>query len=191
MEKLVKQIVQYIDNECSMNESEKDILRFGVESTIELGISLIVSILILWSMDMILEGMVFFVIFIPVRMLAGGYHSENYFYCLFLSSVTLVIVMILSKYVHLAKELLVILILLMELLIGMFGPIVNPERPVTKTEYIMFTKRLAKIFVLVAFVSIGLSVSKYSELLNVVFLSLCLVLCSSFVGKLKYRRDQI
>ena len=191
MEKLVKQIVQYIDNECSMNESEKDILRFCVESTIELGISLIVSILILWSMDMILEGMVFFVIFIPVRMLAGGYHSENYFYCLFLSSVTLVIVMILSKYVHLAKELLVILILLMELLIGMFGPIVNPERPVTKTEYIMFTKRLAKIFVLVAFVSIGLSVSKYSELLNVVFLSLCLVLCSSFVGKLKYRRDQI
>jgi len=191
MEKLVKQIVQYIDNECSMNESEKDILRFGVESTIELGISLIVSILILWSMDMILEGMVFFVIFIPVRMLAGGYHSENYFYCLFLSSVTLVIVMILSKYVHLAKELLVILILLMELLIGMFGPIVNPERPVTKTEYIMFTKRLAKIFVLVAFVSIGLSVSKYSELLDVVFLSLCLVLCSSFVGKLKYRRDQI
>lgn len=191
MEKLVKQIVQYIDNECSMNESEKDILRFGVESTIELGISLIVSILILWSMDMILEGMVFFVIFIPVRMLAGGYHSENYFYCLFLSSVTLVIVMILSKYVHLAKELLVILILLMELLIGMFGPIVNPERPVTKTEYIMFTKRLAKIFVLVAFVSIRLSVSKYFELLNVVFLSLCLVLCSSFVGKLKYRKDQI
>lgn len=191
MEKLVKQIVQYIDKEYSMNESEKDILRFGVESTIELGISLIVSILILWSMDMILEGMVFFVIFIPVRMLAGGYHSENYFYCLFLSSATLVIVMILSKYVHLAKELLVMLILLMELLIGMFGPIVNPERPVTKTEYIMFTKRLAKIFVLVAFVSIRLSVSKYFELLNVVFLSLCLVLCSSFVGKLKYRKDQI
>lgn len=191
MEKLVRQIVQGINSEYSMNESEKDILRFGVESALELGISLIVSMIILFGMDMILEGMVFFMIFIPVRMLAGGYHSENYFYCLILSSVTLIAVMILSKHVHLEKELMIILILLMELLIGMFGPIVNSQRPVTKTEYIVFTKRLARLFVIIAFISIGLSFSKYFELLNVVFLSLCLVLCSSLIGKIKYRKDQI
>jgi len=191
MERLAKQIMQYINEEFSVSKPEQEILQFGIEAAIEIAINIVVSFLILWKMQMIVEGIIFFAVFIPTRMLAGGYHSKGYWQCLIFSSVTLIMVMTLSKYVHFVKEILIILILLMELLIGMLGPIVNAERPVTRNEYIIFTKKLAKVFVVIAFFSIGLSCTKYYNLLNIVFLSLCLIFCSSILGKIKYKQNQI
>lgn len=191
MERLAKQVVQCITNEYSLDESRQEILLFGIQSVMEMGINIFVSILILIKMNMVLEGITFFCIFIPLRMLAGGYHLDSYLGCFLFSCLTLIGVMVLSRSLHLNEDMLLTLILIAELLIGMLGPTVNSERPVSKSEYIVFTKRLAKLFVVIAGVSIAVRYSTFAELLNVIFLSLCLVFITSIMGKIKYRQDQI
>lgn len=191
MEQVVEHIMHYINQEYSLNEPEQEIIRFGVESAIELGINLLVSILILYKMDMLLEGLIFFSVFIPIRTLAGGYHSDSYLYCLLFSIFTLVTVMVLSKRIEINTNLLIILILIMELIIGMIGPVINSERPVSQKEYIVFSRNLYKIFVVIALFCVWMGVVGYSKLLNIVFLSLCLILITSIIGKIKYKQYQI
>lgn len=84
-----------------------------------------------------------------------------------------------------------ILILILELVIGMIGPIINSERPVSQKEYIVFSKKLYKIFVIDAVLSVWIGATGYDELLNTVFLSLYLIVATLVIGKIKYKEYQI
>lgn len=191
MKQLVEHIMFYINKEYSLEQSEQEVIQFGIEAALEVGANLVISILILYKMGMMMEGLIFFCTFIPIRTLAGGYHSDSYLCCVLFSAVTLIAVMTLSRYISINKELMVILILFLELVIGMIGPIINSERPVSQKEYIKFSKKLFKIFVIDAVLCVWIGVIGYDELLNTVFLSLCLIVITLVIGKIKYKEYQI
>lgn len=191
MKQLVEQIMIYINKEYSLEKSDQEIIQFGIEAALEVGTNFLISILILYKMDMVLEGLIFFGIFIPIRTLAGGFHSDSYLCCLLFSAFTLFTVMILGKHITVSKQLIMILILILELIIGMIGPIINSERPVSQKEYIIFSKKLYRIFVIDAVFCVWIGATDYAELLNIVFLSLCLIVITLLIGKIKYRKYQI
>lgn len=191
MKQLVEHIMFYINKEYSLEQSEQEIIQFGIEAALEVGVNLVISILILYKMGMMMEGLIFFCTFIPIRTLTGGYHSDSYLCCVLFSAVTLIAVMTLSRYISINKELMVILILFLELVIGMIGPVINSERPVSQKEYIKFSKKLFKIFVIDAVLCVWIGVIGYDELLNTVFLSLCLIVFTLIIGKIKYKEYQI
>lgn len=181
----------YINKEYSLEQSEQEIIQFGIEAALEVGANLVISILILYKMGMMVEGLIFFCTFIPIRTLAGGYHSDSYLCCVLFSALTLIAVMNLSRYISINKELMVILILFLELVIGMIGPVINSERPVSQKEYIKFSKKLFKVFVIDAVLCVWIGVIGYDELLNTVFLSLCLIVVTLVIGKIKYKEYQM
>lgn len=189
--KLVERIMFYINKEYSLEQSEQEIIQFGIEAALEVGANLVISILILYKMGMMVEGLIFFCTFIPIRTLAGGYHSDSYLCCVLFSALTLIAVMNLSRYISINKELMVILILFLELVIGMIGPVINSERPVSQKEYIKFSKKLFKVFVIDAVLCVWIGVIGYDELLNTVFLSLCLIVVTLVIGKIKYKEYQM
>lgn len=191
MKQLIERIMFYINKEYSLEQSEQEIIQFGIEAAFEVGINLVISILILYKMGMIIEGLIFFFIFIPIRTLTGGYHSNSYLYCLLFSIFTLIAVMRLSRHIRIARDLLLILILFLELVIGMLGPVINSERPVSQKEYIKFSKKLFKIFVIDAVLCVWIGAIGYDELLNTVFLSLCLIVVTLVIGKIKYKEYQM
>ena len=191
MKQLVEHIMACINQEYALEKSEQEIIQFGIEAALEVGANVFISILILYKMDMMLEGLIFFSTFIPIRTLAGGYHSESYLCCLLFSACTLMGVMILSSHINISKELIMILILILELVIGMIGPIINSDRPVSQKEYIVFSKKLYKIFVIDAVLCVCIGATGYDELLNIVFLSLCFIVATLVIGKIKYKEYQI
>lgn len=191
MKQLVERIMFYINKEYSLEQSEQEIIQFGIEAALEVGANLVISILILYKMGMMVEGLIFFCTFIPIRTLAGGYHSDSYLCCVLFSALTLIAVMNLSRYISINKELMVILILFLELVIGMIGPVINSERPVSQKEYIKFSKKLFKVFVIDAVLCVWIGVIGYDELLNTVFLSLCLIVVTLVIGKIKYKEYQM
>ena len=191
MKQLIERIMFCINKEYSLEQSEQEIIRFGIEAAFEVGINLLISILILYKMGMIIEGLIFFCIFIPIRTLTGGYHSNSYLCCLLFSIFTLIAVMRLSRQISIARNLLLILILFLELVIGMIGPVINSERPVSQKEYIKFSKKLFKIFVIDAVLCVWIGAIGYDELLNTVFLSLCLIVVTLVIGKIKYKEYQM
>ena len=61
----------------TLEKSEQEIIQFGIEAALEVGANVFISILILYKMDMMLEGLIFFSTFIPIRTLAGGLSFQN------------------------------------------------------------------------------------------------------------------
>ena len=64
MEKISRKIVQCIDENITLDNSQKEIINFGLQATLEISLNLLISILVLFELHMIKEGVVFFLVFI-------------------------------------------------------------------------------------------------------------------------------
>lgn len=93
MEKISRKIVQCIDENITLDNSQKEIINFGLQATLEISLNLLISILVLFELHMIKEGVVFFLVFIPLRKYSGGYHADTYIKCFIISILTLITIM--------------------------------------------------------------------------------------------------
>ena len=64
MEVLSEKIVQYADRAGLLEDTQRSVLKFGIESSLEIGTNILVSLLLLYKLNMIPEGIFFFCIFI-------------------------------------------------------------------------------------------------------------------------------
>lgn len=190
MKQTIDEITQYVAKVYQLSKSQAECLSFGIQVTVEIGINIILSVIILGMVDMLWEGVFFFCIFIPVRTYSGGYHSNTYLKCLFLSILTMSGVMFACKVMNFPCLVLVGIIIVENLLIAALAPAISAERPVTKQEYQKFSKKLKIILTGVLFLSICLAVIGLKKMLNIVCLSLLLILTTLIMGKIKYKQYQ-
>lgn len=191
MEHAVDKIMQRIDEAYTLSETDKEVLRFGIQAGMELILNLLISIFILYKLHMMWEGLLFFGIFIPIRTLAGGYHSDTYLRCLLFSVLTLTGILVVSNYIELPISLLLAVILLLEGVIGWISPVVNADRPVSKREYCMFKRRLRIVLLIDGILSICLWRMQCEKAMNITALSLMLILVTLILGRIKYKSYQI
>ncbi len=191
MEVLSEKIVQYADRAGLLEDTQRSVLKFGIESSLEIGTNILVSLLLLYKLNMIPEGIFFFCIFIPVRMYSGGYHTDTYFRCLIFSVLSLFCVMQLSLRLHVALWLVFVFISLQIVTIWMIAPVINTARPVSNREYQTFTGKLRRTLVIVE-ITAGMSVALGSRrLTNIIMFCLLLILITLLAGKIKYRDYQM
>lgn len=191
MEYVTVKLMQYIENAYSLNESQREIVKFGVQSALEIGSNLLISILVLYKINMIWQGILFFSIFIPIRTFAGGYHSNTYFRCLMFSVITLIMVLEISQNVQIPEKLSIPIIVFLEMVIGKIAPVINADRPVSNREYKLFAKRLKIVLSFVAIFSGWLVFWHYRQAISVIVFSLVLIVITLIIGKIKYREYQM
>lgn len=191
MERAVDKIMQYIDEAYTLEESDKEVLRFGIQAAMELTLNLLISIFILYRLHMMWEGLLFFAIFIPIRTLAGGYHSDTYLRCLLFSVLTLTGILVASNYMELPTGLLLVVILLLEGAVGRIAPVVNADRPVSKREYGIFKRRLKIVLLIDGIFSIFLWRMQCDKAVNIIASSLMLIVVTLILGRIKYKSYQI
>lgn len=98
MEKLSIRIADLLLKKQYIEESMYNIYQYGMQMTLEIGLSFITSIVICCIWGKIAEGIIFFAIFIPLRSYLGGFHMKSYRACYICSCVTLVAVLGLSSF---------------------------------------------------------------------------------------------
>lgn len=97
MKKLSIKIVDFLLKNQYIEKSMYNIYQYGMQVTLEIGLSFITSILICFLWGKIAEGIIFFALFIPLRSYLGGFHLKSYKACYILSCLTLIIVLKLSS----------------------------------------------------------------------------------------------
>lgn len=178
-----------IEKECSLDRSKKEIIRFGIQSGLELLVNLITSLIILYVMDMFIEGIFFFIVFIPIRIFSGGYHADTFFRCWILSSATVFLVLEMADKFALSEILNFIGICILIVAIWSSGAVVNDNRPVSQKEYKKFLK---KLHITLSFqVVLAAVIIKMEEtvLINILIFSLMVNLLSLMIGRIKYRNN--
>ena len=186
MERIAKKLTAYIIGKGIVAESEERIYLYGFQMGLELISNLIVSILIAMKMDMLPQAAVFFIVFIPIRSYAGGFHFEKYLHCFILSVVTYVGVLELSQILTIAGEIHVVADVVLLILVRYLFPVQNVRRMIDKDEKQYFSKKLQQILVADFVLIVVLLVLKKEDLLAVVSLTLVLIVVSMIAGKIKY-----
>ena len=144
MENLSQRIVQHIDQNFELDNTQREVIAFGIQSALEIGLNLVVSILVLYKLHMLKEGLFFFLIFIPLRKYSGGYHADTYIKCFIFSIVTLIIVMKGSLLLRLSNMSSMIVVVLLSCAMWKIGPASVAERPVSEREYRKFRNKFKK-----------------------------------------------
>ena len=148
---------------------------------LNIGITLIIGIMLneLW------QSIVFSLGYIPIRSFAGGYHAKTPHMCTIFSSLMILIVLLIIKFVTLSNLLVLLMWIVSSSIILAFSPVQDNHKPLDEIERVVYHN---KTIILLILDSIGIIVSMVFSLRSI---SYCLVLslfCLSIMlilGKLK------
>lgn len=190
MKSLARILAEYVFNKGMITKEECQEYEYGFVIAMEKGLSLIISLCIAVLMNAIVEAILFFIIFIPLRKYAGGLHLSKYSYCLILSCLTFSAVMYISKFLQIDSSIALLLIICMDLLIIVMYPVENINRDVDEKENIFFKKRLERnllINLVIAMVCILFNKRHY---LLVIVGTLVMITSTMYIGKIKYNKEK-
>lgn len=183
MQRVETFLTQYLIEKQVIDEADREVYQYGLLRGVEMLGNMGICMLIAWWLDMVFEGLFFYIFFIPLRSYAGGLHLKNYISCFILSLFTFIAILMLAKWCVLPRY----------LLIAAFGglvgalmylyPVENVHRRVTETENQYFRKKL-KLFVAVdaVIMIVSLAIKNYS-IAMVADLVVFLVVLTMIIGK--------
>ena len=128
-----------------ISKSVKDVYRYGIEITISSIIGFVITCLIGLLFRMLMQTMLFYVIFILLRSMTGGYHAKTYLKCNFIFSIITLFIVTFSKAAYEMQITFGILTLLFLPSIAIFiwiAPVENVNKPI-KAEKRVYWKSIS------------------------------------------------
>ena len=128
-----------------ISKSVKYVYRYGIEITISSIIGFVITCLIGLLFRMLMQTMLFYVIFILLRSMTGGYHAKTYLKCNFIFSIITLFIVTFSKAAYEMQISFGILTLLFLPSIAIFiwiAPVENVNKPI-KAEKRVYWKSIS------------------------------------------------
>lgn len=98
MEKLSIKMANLLVKKKYIEEKMYSIYQYGLQMALEIGCSFITSIIICCLWGKVIEGIIFFVVFIPLRSYLGGFHMKSYWVCYICSCISLIVILWISSF---------------------------------------------------------------------------------------------
>lgn len=188
MGRIAERLADYIIQRGTIKEDEREIYEYGFSITIEILLCVIACFSISMALHTFVEGILFFVIFIPLRSYAGGLHLSSYWSCFSLSCLTFLIIMLLEKNLKLPIYIALITFFILEIVIYNLYPVENVNREIDTDEDIEFRKRLKQFLIMDGTLAVIFAVLGWRKYLQTFTLTLVLVAITMAIGKYKNKR---
>lgn len=188
MKRLAKALSEYVVHKGVVKEEEYSIYEYGFLIALEIILSLLISLGIAYALHMVVEGILFFIIFIPLRSYAGGLHMEHYWTCLLLSCLTFTAILIVGKFVNL--PVFASFLMLVPLMAGVWfmHPVENVNREVDEDEARYFKKQLRNFLLMDTIIAAFCMTFKKEVYLVTITATFFVVAATMVLGKLKNNR---
>lgn len=188
MKRLEEVLTDYVIQKGMVKEEDRELYEYGFTMTIEVGLFVLSSLLVSLYLHMFMEGILFFLIFAPLRSYAGGLHLDKFHSCFILSCLTFSGILLIVRYVHIPMLFSFIALIILEVAVYTLYPVENINREVDSEENRFFKKRL-KIFLvidlLLAIICAVLKKECYVFLISVTFF---MIVITMILGKYKNMR---
>lgn len=189
MKHLAIVLTDYIIGKSVIEESERDVYEYGFQFAFETILCFIISILIAILLRMIPEGILFLILFIPLRSYAGGMHLERYIFCLLLSCLTYLGVLLINKYIDIPIFISVIGVIALTAATWFLYPAKHVNREIDETEEAYFKKRLKFLLLTDTLLCFIMLLLRYDKLISLMFFVFLLVVITMIIGKIKYYKS--
>lgn len=151
---LAEHLSQSISKRLKYSELKQQWLRYGLENTLSQVFSFSLIFIIAIFLNVVIEVLVFTVIFLPLRKRAGGFHFENDLVCSAVSIVLCFGSVFLAKQIahssYVAVGISLIIALLGEIVIIIFAPIRHPKLHLVKSEIVKLKKSTRIICIVIS-----------------------------------------
>lgn len=170
--------------------SKKEVYVYGFKLLISTTFLVISILTVSVLLDQFALGCIFLMVYIPCRMVSGGYHAKTYSKCYWVSLVTYLGVMYASLLSHNTWGLLS-LIIFYSLVIFIWAPVISSKHPLSGRA-ILRNRRLARIIIAVAdgWVIHQILTHNISKAVGVVVASLAAVAVMMIIVKMEERREK-
>ena len=142
MNKIAEKLTDYIIAKNIIEEKNRELYKFGFLVALEKFIFLIICLTIAIYMNSFLMALIFFIIFIPLRSFAGGFHFDSYKLCFFMSCLVYIFCVFFGDFFCFSRMTYMIVVFLLELGIYYIYPVDHVNRMVDDEENIYFKKKL-------------------------------------------------
>ncbi len=185
MKRIAEALADYVIQKGMVKEEDRELYEYGFTMTIEVGLFVLSCLLVSLYLHMFMEGILFFLIFAPLRSYAGGLHLDKFHSCFILSCLTFSGILLIVRYVHISMLFSLIALFILEAAIYALYPVENINREVDSEENRFFKKKL-KIFLavdlLLAVICAVLKKECYVFLISVTFF---MIVVTMILGKYK------
>ncbi len=169
----------------NIKEYDEEIIEYGMDMFKTMVIGVICSVIIAFIFGELQKGCAFVLLLLPLRQNAGGLHMKTRGRCAVVSAAIYVAVLLVFKYICIAKEAQVILYLCLSVVLVMMAPVQNSERLLNKEELKVYGKRSRLILEIETVIFMGLIVMHNEQWAMVL---LCVLIVADFLiitGKIK------
>lgn len=129
-----------------ISSEEKELFIFGLQQGLIMILNVITSILIGYLFGMVWQSIVFMITYIPLRSYVGGYHARTQLRCYLFSIVLMSLVLWGIKLIPWTSFICVIVSILIGIIIFIFAPRADENKPLDEIETIVFRKRARVIY---------------------------------------------
>ena len=194
MDVFTGRIVDFLIRSGSATEDMRDVYVFGIEATISIGISFILTITIGLAFSIPLKMLVFFVPFSSMRMVAGGYHTKSVWSCVLFSFVIMVVIsLMILKLTGNVSYILVFFFVVIAIAVTFVGaPFINKNNPLSNTEILRFMRysRVSVLFFsIITLTLLVLSLGEYAFCVSLGMFTSAVSALVVFLEKILERRS--
>lgn len=188
MKRIAKVLTDYVIQKGMIKEEDRELYEYGFTMTIEVGLFVLSCLFVSLYLHMLMEGILFFLIFAPLRSYAGGLHLDKFHSCFVLSCLTFSGILLIVRYIHIPMLFSFIVLFILEAAVYALYPVENINREVDSEENRFFKKKL-KIFLavdlLLAVICAVLKKECYVFLISMTFF---MIVVTMILGKYKNMR---
>lgn len=188
MKRIAEVLTDYVIQKGMIKEEDRELYEYGFIMTIEVGLFVLSCLFVSLYLHMLIEGILFFLIFAPLRSYAGGLHLDKFRSCFILSCLTFSGILLIVRYIHIPMLFSFIALFILEAAVYALYPVENINREVDSEENRFFKKKL-KIFLavdlLLAVICAVLKKECYVFLISVTFF---MTVITMILGKYKNMR---
>lgn len=183
MDRVARILADYVMQKGVAKEEEWELYTYGFLVALETGTSFVLALLISIGFHMVSEGLLFFVVFIPLRSYAGGLHMKKYSHCLMLSLMAFSLVLLFVKMVDIPVAFAFLAIIVLQVIVYSLYPVENANRTVDEEENVFFHRKLKKFLCLHLVLALVLGLLSLGKYVLVIFATYVLVVVTMCVAK--------
>lgn len=188
MRRIAEGLTDYVIQKGTVKEEERELYEYGFTITLETGLFVLFSLFASLFLHMFKEGILFFLIFAPLRSYAGGLHLDKFHSCFILSCLTFSGILLIVRYVHIPMLFSFISLFILEFGVYALYPVENINREVDSEENIFFRRKLKLFLVLDLLIATICAVLKNEHYVFLITITFFVIVVTMILGKYKNTR---
>ncbi|MDD3172891.1 MAG: accessory gene regulator B family protein [Herbinix sp.] len=171
----------------NINTEDRELYEYGLRQGILSIINLMTAILIGYLLGMVWQSIIYMISYIPLRTFAGGFHTRTQFRCYLFSIYLILGVLLANRYIPGTSYNVLILTIISCIIIICLSPVEDSNKPLDKTERIVYRRRtiyilITEILTIILLISLGFPTIAMS--ISISLFALCFML---ILGSIKIR----